>query len=92
MPDDKVVETDMKTLKTQLEAALGDNEAFANIMTEVAKLPVNEAIALSKDFYGFSARSKKQAIGIIWQRQRKLMQFVEGAGARAIAYGHRTAA
>lgn len=75
-----------KTLKTQLEAALGNEVAFAAVMVEVAKLPVAEAIALSKDFYGFSARSKKQAIGIIWSRQRKLMAFVnDGTSLRSAA-------
>lgn len=68
----------MTKIVKQLEAALGNKEAFAKIMVEVAKLPVRDVIALSKTFYGFSARSKKQAISIIWQRQHKLVDFVEG--------------
>lgn len=73
-------------LKTQLEAALGNDQTFAAVMLEVAKLPVTETIALSKEFYGFSARSKKQAIGVIWSRQRKLMAFVnDGTSRRAAA-------
>jgi hypothetical protein len=59
-------------LKTQLEAALGNDTAFATVMTDVAKLPVRETIA-SPWILG---RSKKQAIGVIWQRQRKLTAFV----------------
>lgn len=69
----------MKTVIQRLETALADREAFAGILLEIAELPTRDVIALSKAFYGHSARTKRQALDVIRQRQHKLLEFVEGA-------------
>lgn len=77
--------------KEKLEAALGDDEKFTAIYSELCANPAvrkPEIIALAKQMSGGSARTQDAALKKIWNRHQSLMMFK----AKSRATGGRSAA
>src|SRR5262245_7309960 len=77
--------------KEKLEAALGDDEKFTAIYSDLCENPAvgkPEIIALAKQMSGGGARTQDAALKKIWNRHQSLMMFK----AKSRATGGRSAA
>ena len=66
----------MTNLKTKLESALGNVQAFASVLIEVEALGVADVKTLAREFSGVRTTSRRAAIKAIVNRHYSLLAFV----------------